>query len=141
MAAFVLASAYLIRLAIDADWLTPERQVGLAAMFGMVLIGIGFVLQEKYSRYASLLPACGIVVLFLTNYGAHLYHRIIGPLPATVGVVVIRRCKLISGSFFRLSGLNTIVPVLAMKSSGMEVQFLHLLIGNFDSRWISAFIQ
>src|SRR2546430_4222440 len=58
-----------------------RSQVGLAAMFGMVLIGTGFVLREKYLRYASLLPACGIVVLFLTNYGAHLYHRIIGPLP------------------------------------------------------------
>lgn len=101
MAAFVLASAYLIRLAIDADWLTPERQVGLAAMFGMVLIGTGFVLREKYSRYASLLPACGIVVLFLTNYGAHLYHRIIGPLPATVGVVVISLGALALGRVFK----------------------------------------
>ncbi len=101
MAAFVLASAYLIRLAIDADWLTPKRQVGLAAMFGMVLTGTGFVLREKYSRYASLLPACGIVVLFLTNYGAHLYHRIIGPLPATVGVVVISLGALALGRVFK----------------------------------------
>ncbi len=54
---------------------------------------------------------------------------------------VLRRCKLIKWKLSRLSGLNTIVPVLAMKGSGIQVQFLPLLIGDFDSRWISAFIQ
>ena len=101
MAAFVLATAYLIRLAMDAGWLTPTRQVGLAAIFGLALIASGFVLQRRYARYASLLPGCGIVVLFLTNYGAHLYHHLIGALPATVGVIVISLGALVLGRIFK----------------------------------------
>ena len=39
--ALVLAAAYLIRLAIDTGWLTPVRQVGLAAIAGLALIAAG----------------------------------------------------------------------------------------------------
>ena len=53
MAAFVLATAYLIRLAMDAGWLTPTRQVGLAAIFGLALIASGFVLQRRYDGLAN----------------------------------------------------------------------------------------
>lgn len=87
--ALVLATAYLIRLAIDSGWLTPERQVGIAGVFGAVLIVSGLLMRDSSRRYGSLLPAGGIAVLFLTVYGAHLYHRLIGPIPATVGIIAI----------------------------------------------------
>ena len=89
VAALVLATAYLIRLAIDSGWLTPVRQVGIAGVFGVGLIATGLLLRDSLRRYGSLLPAGGIAVLFLTVYGAHLYHKLIGPIPATVGVIVI----------------------------------------------------
>ena len=89
VAALVLATAYLIRLAIDSGWLTPVRQVGIAGVFGVGLIATGLMLRDSVRRYGSLLPAGGIAVLFLTVYGAHLYHKLIGPLPATVGVIAI----------------------------------------------------
>lgn len=89
VAALVLATAYLVRLAIDSGWLTPVRQVGMAGIFGVGLIAAGLSLRESYRRYGSLLPAGGIAVLFLTIYGAHLYHRLIGPVPAAIGVIAI----------------------------------------------------
>jgi Predicted membrane protein (DUF2339) len=101
MAALVLATAYLIRLAIDAGWLTPARQVGLAAIVGLALILAGFALVTKYPHYASLFPAAGIVVLFLANYGAHLYHGLIGPLPALAGVMGISVAALALGHIFK----------------------------------------
>jgi len=58
--ALVLAAVYLVRLAIDAGWLTPERQVGIAVLAGLVLIGIGLALRHINRQYASLLPAGGI---------------------------------------------------------------------------------
>lgn len=89
VAALVLATVYLIRLAIDSGWLTPERQLVLAALFGLSLIAAGFVLRGRYPRYASLLPAGGIVVLFITNYGAHVYHHLINAPTANVALILI----------------------------------------------------
>jgi uncharacterized membrane protein len=87
--ALVLAAAYLIRLAIDTGWLTPLRQVGLAAIAGLALIGAGLALRGVNRAYAGLLPAAGIVVLFLSVYGGHLYYGFLGAPAAAAAVVVI----------------------------------------------------
>lgn len=86
--ALVLAVAYLIRLALDAGWLTPERQLGLAVLSGFGLIGAGLKLRSADKQYASLLPAGGLVVLFLAIYGAHLYYHLIG-VPLAAGAVFL----------------------------------------------------
>lgn len=87
--AFLLAASYLVQLAIDSGWLTPLRQVGLAALLGLSLISAGFVLRRSDRGYAGLLPAAGIAVLFLATYGAHLYHGIIGTTEAGVAVIIV----------------------------------------------------
>jgi uncharacterized membrane protein len=87
--ALVLAAAYLIRLAIDTGWLTPLRQVGLAALAGLALIGAGLALRGVNRAYAGLLPAAGIVVLFLSVYGGHLYYGFLSAPAAAVAVVGI----------------------------------------------------
>jgi len=87
--ALVLAAAYLIRLAIDTGWLTPLRQVGLAAIAGLALIGAGFALRATSRAYAGLLPAAGVVILFLSVYGAHLYYGLLSAPPAAAAVVGI----------------------------------------------------
>ena len=87
--AMVLATAYLIRLAVDSGWLTPERQLALAVLSGFLLIGAGLRLRNADREYASLLPAGGLVVLFLSVYGAHLYYQFIGVGLATGTVIAI----------------------------------------------------
>ncbi|HET7833899.1 MAG TPA: DUF2339 domain-containing protein [Gallionella sp.] len=87
--ALVLASIYLVRLAIDAGWLTPARQIILAMLGGFVCIGTGILLRRKDMHYASLLPAAGIVILFLSIYGAHNYYHLISTTFATSGIVAV----------------------------------------------------
>ncbi len=87
--ALVLAAAYLIRLAIDSGWLTPERQIALAVLGGFALIGIGLSLRKSDKNYASLLPAGGLVVLFMSTYGAHLFYHLINTHTATGAVIFI----------------------------------------------------
>jgi len=87
--ALVLAAAYLIRLAIDAGWLTPSVQVGAAALFGVALIVAGFALSGISERYAGLLPAAGIAVLFLSIYGAHLLYHLMDAHAAGLAVMVV----------------------------------------------------
>jgi hypothetical protein len=87
--ALVLAAAYLIRLAVESGWLTPVRQVALAAISGLAMIAAGFVLRSVNRQYAGLLPAGGVAILFLSIYGAHLFYGFIDAAPATVAVVVV----------------------------------------------------
>jgi len=87
VAALVLAASYLIKLGVDLGWLTPARQLLLAFLGGAGLVAAGLVLKERDNEYASLLPAGGIVIWFLTGYGAHLYYHLI-PFPVALAVVV-----------------------------------------------------
>lgn len=74
---FVLAAAFIIKLSIDSGWLTPVRQIGLAVLFGLGLIGAGFALLESDREYSSLLPGAGVIVLYLTVFAAHRLYSLI----------------------------------------------------------------
>lgn len=74
---FVLAAAFIIKLSIETGWLTPIRQIGTAIVFGLCLIGSGFLLMNSDREYASLLPATGAVVLYLTGFAAYRLYSLI----------------------------------------------------------------
>ena len=84
-----MAAAYLIILAIDSGWLTPMRQVTFAVLGATALIGVGLALRHSDRQYASLLPACGVVILFLSVYGGHLYYHLINTTVATGSIIVV----------------------------------------------------
>jgi len=139
--ALVLAAAYLIRLAIDTGWLTPIRQVALAGISGVALIGAGFALRSSNRQYAGLLPAGGVAILFLTIYGAHLYHHLIGAAPASTAVILVCLASLwlcrafqsdlyalfaVAGSYsapFLLKGLGGSITDLVVYFSAWSVVF------------------
>lgn len=74
---FVLAGSYIIKLAIDSGWLTPLRQLLLAILFGITLIGAGFALREKDRKYASYLPGAGIAILFACAITSHTVFQLL----------------------------------------------------------------
>lgn len=141
VAALVLAAAYLVKLGIDLGWLTPARQVLLAALGGLALIGGGVALRRVDRQYASLLPAGGIATLFLATYGAHLYYRLI-PFSAALAAVILTciaslwLCRhfqsemyaffAVAGSYsapLLLDGLRTGVAELALYYSAWSLLF------------------
>lgn len=85
--ALLLAASYLIRLALESGWLTPARQIGLAATLGVAMIATGVALLKQERRYASLLPAGGLAILYLCTYGAHFAYALISPWVA--GLIVM----------------------------------------------------
>lgn len=92
-AALVLAASYIVRLAIASGWLTPERQIGLAVLGALAMIGIGLWLRHSESStagkaYAGLLPAGGIAILFIAIYAAHLYYGLVGASTALAAVTL-----------------------------------------------------
>jgi len=124
--ALVLAVAYLIRLALDAGWLTPERQLLLAVLSGFALIGAGLKLRSADKQYASLLPAGGLVVLFLSIYGAHLYYHFIGAPMATGAVILTCLAALWLGRLFE----SELYGLFAVVGSYSAPFLLHTLAGS-----------
>jgi uncharacterized membrane protein len=74
---FILAGAFIVKLSVESGWLTPVRQIGLAAMLGIGLVGAGLALQRSDRAYAALLPGAGVVILYLTAFAAHRYYPLI----------------------------------------------------------------
>lgn len=74
---FVLAGAFIVKLSIESGWLTPVRQIGLAAVLGAGLVGAGLALQKSDRAYAALLPGAGVVILYLTAFAAHRFYPLI----------------------------------------------------------------
>lgn len=124
--ALVLAVAYLIRLALDAGWLTPERQLALAVLSGFALIGAGLKLRSADRQYASLLPAGGLVVLFLAIYGAHLYYQLIGVQMAAGAVFLTCLAALWLGRMFE----SEVYGLFAVVGSYSAPFLLHTLAGS-----------
>ena len=106
-AAFVLAAAYLIRLGIDSGWLTPLVQIAAAVAGGLLLIVTGIRLRDSNPRYAGYLPACGVVILFLSIYGAQLFYGLISATTATfflIGACVLSLwlCRVFESDLYAL---------------------------------------
>ncbi len=74
---FVLAAGFIVKLSIESGWLTPARQIGMAALLGFALIGAGLALLKSDRSYAALLPGGGVIVLYLTTFAAHLLYHLI----------------------------------------------------------------
>lgn len=86
---FILACAFVIKLAVDSGWLTPVRQVGIATLMGSILIFFGFYLKDNDKEYASFLPASGVIILYLSTFGGHLYYGIFSDELATILTCVV----------------------------------------------------
>ena len=99
-ALLVLAAAYLVRLVYDTGWFTPPRQVAVATLAGVALIAAGLRLRVLDAAYASLLPAAGLVVLFIATYGAHLVYHLVGLGIASAAIVAICLAALWLGRVF-----------------------------------------
>jgi uncharacterized membrane protein len=92
---FILAASFLVKLAIDSGWLTPARQLFMAATLGGTLIAAGVVFAERDLAYLSLLPGTGIVILYMCAYGGHLYYGLYDGRTSTALATVVSVAALV----------------------------------------------
>jgi hypothetical protein len=71
---FVIAAIFIVKLSIDSGWFTPGRRLAISYLLGLGFIGLGFRLMKTDREYASLLPACGIVILYLSTLAAYFLY-------------------------------------------------------------------
>lgn len=90
---FIVAAGFIVKLSIESGWLTPARQIGLATLLGLALIASGIVLLNMDRKYASLLPAAGIIIFYLSTFAAHrLYSLILFQTAIAITVLISSFC-------------------------------------------------
>ncbi|HEX8574607.1 MAG TPA: DUF2339 domain-containing protein [Allosphingosinicella sp.] len=81
--ALAVAGVLLVRYSIQIGLITPPVQMGMAALFGLLLIGLGEYARSRPDwtvdrRVAQALVGAGIFVLYATAYGSLVLHQLIG---------------------------------------------------------------
>jgi uncharacterized membrane protein len=81
--ALAVAGVLLVRYSIQIGLITPPVQMGMAALFGLLLIALGELARSRADwtvdrRVAQALVGAGIFVLYATAYGSLVLHHLIG---------------------------------------------------------------
>jgi hypothetical protein len=74
---FILAAGLIIKLSFDSGWLTHEKQLGIATLFGFALFAGGLFISNSDNYYARFLPAAGSAILYLTCFAAYQFYYLI----------------------------------------------------------------
>ncbi|NEV63587.1 DUF2339 domain-containing protein [Thiorhodococcus minor] len=76
--------AFLVKYAVDQDWLTLTLQLRLMAVAAIALglLGLGWVLRRRRRDYGLLLQGAAIGILYLDTYGAFQLAHLLGPTSA-----------------------------------------------------------
>ena len=81
--ALAVAGVLLVRYSIQIGLITPPVQMGMAALFGLLLLALGELARGRADwaadrRVAQALVGAGIFVLYATAYGSLVLHQLIG---------------------------------------------------------------
>ena len=81
--ALAVAGVLLVRYSIQIGLITPPVQMGMAALFGLLLLALGELARSRADwtldrRVAQALVGAGIFVLYATAYGSLVLHQLIG---------------------------------------------------------------
>lgn len=136
--ALAVAGVLLVRYSIQIGLITPPVQMGMAALFGLALLGLGEFARSRADwagdkRVAQALVGAGILVLYATAYGSLVLHRLIGNGTAFGLMVMVTAAALIlslrHGAPSALMGLvgGFLTPLLVGERSETAIPLLTYL--------------
>ncbi|HEX8225216.1 MAG TPA: DUF2339 domain-containing protein [Allosphingosinicella sp.] len=136
--ALAVAGVLLVRYSIQIGLITPPVQMGMAALFGLVLIGLGELARGRADwsadrRVAQALVGAGILVLYAAAYGSLVVHQLIGNGTAFALMAVVTGAALVlslrHGAPAAVMGLvgGFLTPVLVGERSETAIPLLTYL--------------
>ena len=121
---FGLAGIFIVKLALDSGWLTPDRQWGLLSLFGISLVSVSLFFEKIERDYRSFLGAAGVIVLYFAAYSSSIYFDLFTPeISIGLGAVVSFLCFYMfhyfkSDLFIMICAIGTYIsPVLLDKET------------------------
>lgn len=140
IAFLVLAAVFFLKLTIDSGWLNPQRQVLLAAFFGLGCLLLPHLVRRLADDYGALLSGAGATILHVTWLGAFALHKIISAetalvMASLVGVLTILLNANIGNAVFVLvavSGTYLAAPLTAPPAQDVFTLSSFFLIWNLS---------
>ncbi|MCL2743659.1 MAG: DUF2339 domain-containing protein [Planctomycetaceae bacterium] len=114
---FIVAAALFIRYAINEGWITDTLKVGGVAVFGFILLGIGYYSHRTgLRRFSTMMSAAGIIVVFQAGYASYAIYRLVSFDTGNILMPLIVLGGFLLAWFYRskLLGTVTIVGGLAV---------------------------
>ncbi|MBP1860685.1 DUF2339 domain-containing protein [Rhizobium herbae] len=150
--ALALGGIFMVKYSIDAGLLSPAVRLFMAAVFGLVLIGIGeFVRRRAVPLVADafqnamipgILTAAGAVTLFGVCYAAHGIYGFIGPVTAFALLALVSLAtvglSLLHGQ--ALAGLGLLASLLTPALVSSESPSPWSLFGFLGVAWIATLL-
>jgi uncharacterized membrane protein len=136
--ALAVAGVLLVRYSVQIGLITPSVQMGIAALFGLLLLALGELARSRADwtldrRVAQALVGAGILVLYATTYGSLVLHQLISNGTAFGLMVIVTGAALIlalrHGAPSAVMGLvgGFLTPVLVGERSETAIPLLTYL--------------
>ncbi|HEY0414679.1 MAG TPA: DUF2339 domain-containing protein [Allosphingosinicella sp.] len=98
--ALAVAGIFLVRYSIEIGLVTPPVRMGIAAAFGLLLLGAGELARSRPGglvdpRVAQSLVGAGILVLYATPYGSLVLYQLISMSTASALMVMVTLIALV----------------------------------------------
>jgi uncharacterized membrane protein len=86
----LLATAFFLKQVFENRWIGELGRVTLGVAAGLLLCGLGFRYDRRdWRRFSQMLTAGGVVLLYLTTFGAFGYYHLLPRQPASFFLVVL----------------------------------------------------
>lgn len=115
---FVLAAVFLVKMAYDAEWLTPVRQLGLIFIFGIILVGLGCFYEKIENEYRGFLSSAGSIVLFIAAVSSSTHFGLLST-EASILICLLVSLMSIYLADFHESQLLSVITVIGTYSAPM----------------------
>ena len=121
--------AFFLKFAFDQQWIGPGARVSLSALLGVALLYVGERLRGRgLKAYAYVLSGGGILILYLSDYAAYNFYRLISQptafvlmaLVTTTAVLLSVRLSALPVAILGLVG-GFLTPVLLSTGTDNEV--------------------
>lgn len=134
----LLGLAFLLRYAIDQDWIGEGARIGAGLVTSGVLVGFGLKISKTRHTYGELLQGGGVAGIYLTTFAAHRLYDMIDATTTTVllgGISAIGIGLAIHAASQRLAIASVLGAIFAPAVVGAN-----LLINLTDAVYLTAVV-
>lgn len=136
----ILAGIFFIKITIDSGWLTPARQILIAAGTGLAFFFAPQFFSKAEKEYAALLAGAGTTILHLTWLGAYFYHHILSANSALICATMIGIFSILSNFdkgnrlylLVAMAGTYLAAPIIGYNTGELSVLSIFLVIWNIS---------
>lgn len=87
--ALLFGFAFFFKFAIDQGWVTEWARIGTGVLVGVLFIVLGELWRTRFAKYAEVLSAGGLGVLYFTVHAAYSFYHKVDPSVGLLCLIVI----------------------------------------------------